>query len=347
MERVSVIIPVYNVEKYLRECVDSVLAQTYENIEVILVDDGSPDSCPAICDEYAARDARVRVIHKENGGVASARNKGLEIASGEYVAFVDPDDVISPVMYESLVLALEEEVADIAMCEYAREISGLDTCDSPRGKRRLFEAYDDMLAILTNAPNIRDITWSGIYVWDKLYKKDLIVHKFNQEYLMSEDNDFNRHYIRECKKAVVIPRAYYMYRENQNSILGKYNNSKLDSNSIVKGISNVSSWINMMNDAEKIAKSESIRTYLRARAAYTAHGMLWRVYAAHLDGENVDFVHGSRRLIKEHASLIFRDRATYSLFIRIMCSLCARAFVIWKLAARLYGSLHLSGHAKL
>ncbi len=343
MKKVSVIIPVYNVEKYLRECVESVLAQTYENIEVILVDDGSPDGCPAICDEYAARDERVRVIHQENRGVAVARNAGLEIASGEYLAFADPDDVCSPVMYEALVTALEEENADMAMCEYARDLSRLDKSDAPRSKRHLFSSYDDLISVLTNAPNIRDITWSGIYVWDKLYKRELVIHKFNSEYLMSEDNDFNRHYIRACKKAVVIPRAFYLYRENEDSILGKYNGSKLENSSIIKGISNASAWLDIMNDAEERAKSESVREYLRARAAYTAHGMLWRAYAAHLESEHEDFVCDSRRLIKEHSSCIFRDKATYSLFIRTMCALCSHAFAIWKLAARLYGVVRMRG----
>ena len=91
---ISVIVPIYKVESYLRECVDSILDQTHRNLEVILVDDGSPDACPAICDEYAARDARVRVIHKTNGGLSDARNAGLDVARGEWIGFVDSDDVV-------------------------------------------------------------------------------------------------------------------------------------------------------------------------------------------------------------------------------------------------------------
>ena len=99
---ISIIIPVYRVEKYLRACVDSVLAQTYKNLEIILVDDGSPDNCGQICEEYAAKDGRVRVIHQTNQGVAAARNSGLEIATGEYIGFVDSDDYIDSDMYEYL-----------------------------------------------------------------------------------------------------------------------------------------------------------------------------------------------------------------------------------------------------
>ena len=99
---ISVIVPVYKVELYLRQCVDSLLAQTYSNLEIILVDDGSPDGCPAICDEYARKDSRVRVIHKPNGGLSDARNVGLDAARGEYIGFIDSDDWVMPDMYEYL-----------------------------------------------------------------------------------------------------------------------------------------------------------------------------------------------------------------------------------------------------
>ena len=95
-ELISVIIPIYNVEAYLDECIASVIAQTYSNLEIILVDDGSPDNCPQMCDEWAAKDSRIRVIHKENGGLSDARNAGIDIATGEYIAFVDSDDWIEP-----------------------------------------------------------------------------------------------------------------------------------------------------------------------------------------------------------------------------------------------------------
>lgn len=116
MTRISVIIPVYNAEKYLCECVDSILNQTVTDIECILVDDGSTDQSPWICDSYAEKDVRVKVIHKENGRAASARNAGLHIAQGEYVAFVDADDWISPDMYEKMLTT----GADVCLCDYVR-----------------------------------------------------------------------------------------------------------------------------------------------------------------------------------------------------------------------------------
>ena len=117
-EKITVIIPVYNVEKYLRKCLNSVLTQTYTNLEVILVDDGSPDNCPAICDEYAAQDERVRVIHQMNAGVSAARNAGLDAATGDYVGFVDSDDWIEPDMYETLCRLATESNADMAYVDY-------------------------------------------------------------------------------------------------------------------------------------------------------------------------------------------------------------------------------------
>ena len=114
---ISVIVPVYNVESYLKVCVDSILAQTYENLEIILVDDGSKDSSGKMCDEYAEKDARIKVVHKKNGGVSSARNKGLDVASGEYIGFVDSDDSTKPNMFEILYKNMVTSDADVSVCK--------------------------------------------------------------------------------------------------------------------------------------------------------------------------------------------------------------------------------------
>lgn len=116
-KQLSVIVPVYKAEKYLNRCVDSIIAQTWSNLEIILVDDGSPDNSGAICDEYAAKDSRIKVIHKQNGGVSSARNAGIDAATGDYIAFVDSDDYIAPDMYEKLFEVLDSEKS-IAACDF-------------------------------------------------------------------------------------------------------------------------------------------------------------------------------------------------------------------------------------
>lgn len=120
MDKLSIVVPIYNMEKYLKKCVDSILAQTYANLEIILVDDGSTDSCGEICDEYAEKDGRIRVIHKENGGLSDARNAGIEAATGEYMGFVDSDDYIVRDMYMALHDALVRNSASIAVCGYEK-----------------------------------------------------------------------------------------------------------------------------------------------------------------------------------------------------------------------------------
>ena len=127
---ISIIVPIYNVEQYLRECVDSILAQSYQNLEIILVDDGSPDRCGAICDEYAAADPRIKVIHKVNGGLSDARNAGLEVATGDYIGFVDSDDWIAPDMFSYLLKGLEEKPSEswLEMLEEHGASQSLEDC---------------------------------------------------------------------------------------------------------------------------------------------------------------------------------------------------------------------------
>ena len=117
---ISVIVPIYKVEAYLRRGIDSILAQDYPNIEVILVDDGSPDNCGKICDEYAKKDKRIRVIHKPNGGLSSARNAGLDVAKGKYISFIDSDDSILPYMYSTMIKVIENNNLDIVTCGVQR-----------------------------------------------------------------------------------------------------------------------------------------------------------------------------------------------------------------------------------
>lgn len=116
MKKLSVIVPIYNVEKFLRRCIDSIINQSYSNLEIILVDDGSPDNCGKICDEYAALDNRIKVIHQANGGLSAARNIGIDSATGEYVAFIDSDDYIASNMYDEMISLMETNDLDIISC---------------------------------------------------------------------------------------------------------------------------------------------------------------------------------------------------------------------------------------
>lgn len=122
MEQISIVVPIYKVEAFLDRCVASLVNQTYQNLEIILVDDGSPDRCGQICDEWAKKDARIRVIHKENGGLSDARNAGIGIATGKYIAFIDSDDWVSKLYIEKLYQIMQLENGDIAECEIVRTV---------------------------------------------------------------------------------------------------------------------------------------------------------------------------------------------------------------------------------
>lgn len=167
-EIVSVIVPVYKVEPYLRKCVNSILAQTYKNLEIILVDDGSPDRCGEICDEYARKDPRVKVIHKKNGGLSDARNAGLDICTGQYIAFVDSDDWIEPHMYQRLYELIQQFDADIAYGGISNDVEEdgriYTHSVSNYGKTPFSEEKIDAM---------KRFFLSSCAAWDKLYKAHL------------------------------------------------------------------------------------------------------------------------------------------------------------------------------
>ena len=211
-ETISVIVPVYKVEPYLRECVDSIINQTYKNLEIILVDDGSPDNCGAICDEYAAQDSRVRVIHKENGGVSSARNAGIEAATGDYIGFVDSDDWIEKDMFETLLTALVNANADMCICNCA---------DETESGERIPTEYPLSSEILSKREVLKRLIrpGGGVYagVWNKLYKASILKnHRFmvGRRY---EDELISHHVINECESVVTISDVLYHYIQRGGS----------------------------------------------------------------------------------------------------------------------------------
>lgn len=164
--KLSIIVPIYGVERYLTKCIESLLNQAYSNVEIILVDDGSKDNCPSICDKYAAIDNRIVTIHKENGGQGSARNCGLEIATGEYIAFVDADDYVSTDMYIRLVDAIEKTNADIAVCGSYFEMKFLTRAVGTLDKPKLLKKVDALKAFYTQ-------DYIGCTPWNKVYKRKI------------------------------------------------------------------------------------------------------------------------------------------------------------------------------
>jgi len=211
MHLISVIIPIYNVELHLKQCVDSVVNQTYENIEIILVDDGSTDECPKICDNYGLKDKRIQVIHKINGGLSSARNAGLDVARGKYVGFIDGDDSIESDMYESLLHASLADEAEISMCgRYYVSENGLSPFFT-MSEKAIWEKDEVIKNILT---------WNNIdcSVCDKLFNIEIFEDLRFPYGRITEDVFLFPQILKFVKRIAHIGSPKYLYTIRPNSI---------------------------------------------------------------------------------------------------------------------------------
>ena len=214
---VSIIIPVYNVEKYLKKCVDSILNQTYTNLEVVLVDDGSTDASGQICDMYAGMDLRVRVIHKANGGLSDARNAGMKIATGEYIGFVDSDDWIEPDMYECLYNLAMENSLDVVAGRFCETIDGVDVNCECTGEFRIFTG-EEMLEINISGHPQYVVTNS---VWDRLYRRDILEGMKFPVGRKYEDIVFSTEVFLKAKRCGYLDSKVYHYTIREDSIMGR------------------------------------------------------------------------------------------------------------------------------
>ena len=213
---ISIIIPVYNGEKYLRPCIDSILHQTYQHWELLLIDDGSKDTSGAICDEYAS-DPRISVVHKENGGQASARNQGVAMAKGEYISFVDCDDWLETDMYERMVQTMHSQQAEIIICGYIEEYKSRQKKVHADGEMKVYEASEALKLVLRGK--------IGSYLWSMLFRREVV-----QE-LMPDLNPYEDHatifkWISHAHRVVVLHQAFYHYRQLESSSLHSYNPKK-------------------------------------------------------------------------------------------------------------------------
>ena len=211
---ISIIVPIYKVESYLRQCLDSILNQSYRDFELILIDDGSPDNCGAICDEYACADGRVRVVHQENSGVSAARNAGLAMVKGEYIVFVDADDVIHPLLLEHLYRAINTYAADIAMCWFSRFKHSPEYClNQPYIEKRIMSgreacsyigASEDRVSTTPCMKMCRIELFEGIqYPHGQIHEDEAVTHKL----------------LYKAKKIVELDEQLYFYRITPNSIM--------------------------------------------------------------------------------------------------------------------------------
>jgi len=213
---ISIIVPVYNVEKYLRKCIDSIINQTYENIDIILIDDGSTDSSSEICNEYSKKDKRIKVIHKENRGVSSARNEGIKHARGEWITFIDSDDWIEKNFCEILLKKVLETKSDVALCGYNRINNKKTEKINAKNRELIFNCNEYLIKSLNPQ------TGFG-FCHMKLIKKEILKGiYFNENIVVGEDALFNVMISQNIKKAIFVEQALYNYRINNQSVVRKY-----------------------------------------------------------------------------------------------------------------------------
>jgi len=208
---ISVIVPVYKVEAYLEQCIQSIVDQTYQNLEIILVDDGSPDRCPQICDTWSQKDSRVRVIHQKNGGLSAARNAGLDAAHGEYVGFVDSDDYIAPTMYETLFCALQGKSQKMASC-LATRVSEQGEVIAPVAEGREAALAPKEALDVCFRERVSNAVWCNLYEYSVWKIQRFPVGEVNEDYPLLIPS------IASAAGLVVVRKPLYFYRRRQGSI---------------------------------------------------------------------------------------------------------------------------------
>ena len=254
---ISIIIPVYKVEKYLEKCIESVLKQTYTNLQIILVDDGSPDNCGKICDEYAKKDSRIEVIHKVNGGLSDARNVGISKAKGRYIGFVDSDDYIKEDMYEILLNLIKEYDADVSICNLYDVIDGKEYIRNKENGIQEYSRLDILKEVLLDK-NIQS------YAWNKLYKKELfdeIKYPIGKKY---EDIGTTFYVFEKCNKIVVTSEPEYYYLKRSDSLVNNVTESTVfDYTEII-----IQRYLYTRENIEELKKYNN---YYLAKTLITAH----------------------------------------------------------------------------
>lgn len=264
---ISVIVPVYNVEKYLNECVDSILAQTYTDFELILVDDGSPDNCGAICDEYAASDSRIRVIHQKNGGLSAARNTGLDIAKGEYVTFVDSDDLVCKTYLECLLQALLAEQADISACDMVTFADGEapTLVEKRQAPAEVMTGRDACLSIYRMDGKV------PVMAWGKLYRTSLFAGVRYPVGRIHEDDATTPRVLYCAEKVVLLSDCLYLYRQRAGSIMSStFSAKRFD---IMLAIDKNQAFFNEWEESEILEAIKTFKAktyYLNVLSAYKA-----------------------------------------------------------------------------
>lgn len=215
---ISIIVPIYNVESYLERCIESILNQSFKEFELILVNDGSTDSCKDICNEYKKRDSRIVVVNKKNEGVSSARNLGLDLAKGEYIGFIDPDDFINKDMYKILFDTIQANNSDMVICDYYK----VNEDDINKFRNLKCNCENIKIKNLNNLESIDNLFLTGekfIYAWNKLYKRELFNDLRYEKGRIYEDEYLAHRILYKCNKVSIIEAKIYYYVQRKGSLV--------------------------------------------------------------------------------------------------------------------------------
>ena len=271
---VSIIVPVYNVEQYLKECIESILAQTWKNFEVILVDDGSTDSSGKICDEYSQKKEFISVIHKKNGGLSSARNAGIDVAQGDYLAFIDSDDVVHPRYLSELVAIVKKEKADLAACNFC--VGSLCRWKNFSEVKYDIRCNEDVLKKMNDNDVVVTVAWNKLY-HAKFFREHGLRYPVGK---IHEDMFLTPQILYYTKKMVITNEQLYFYRQRENSIMNSsFSIKQLDALDAIEfrielfqhwnkqylQASEYESYIRKSNELYKKMKEEETDLYIEAQ----------------------------------------------------------------------------------
>lgn len=316
MEKISVIAIIYKVEKYLRKCLDSLINQTYPDLEIILVDDGSPDNCPAICDEYAAKHNNIKVIHKENGGAPYARNSGLEIITGKYFTFLDTDDYLDPDMYEILYNSIKKHDADISLCAARNVFYNKTTEPVLPQKEEIIDNKEFVRRAVCGDPIVNSVPWN------KLYKTEIFQDiRFNKQ--AWDDLNYFITLLPRVKKAVIINAVKYNYVQRESSVSKlRFNRNKL-------------AVLNEKDRMESFLK-DNYPEFLEYIKKEKFNVLLQLIYMCNISEQNAE----TRKIRKELEDMLNAESKKIKKYLtlkeKLTCFTAVRAGGIFKIAAGVY-----------
>lgn len=337
MAKVSIIIPVYNVEKYLDKCVQSAINQTLQNIEIILVDDESPDNCPQMCDEYAKKDSRIKVVHKKNGGLGFARNFGLEVAAGEYVTFLDSDDFVDLYTYKHLYNLAVKNSLDAIYYKYTRFTKEDEVVPSQPNNDITKYCDEDvkglMLDIIASEPSakvdhkIHCSSCTAMYRFEIIKKNNVRFH--SERELISEDLIFNLDFLKYANKVAFNNGSHYHYRVNPTSLTSTIRTDRIEKNLALYNYikDNIENWgLNYEKGYERACRffigssRMAISLYLNSQKSINKNQWLKNEISRPV--WNIILTSYNWKVLPKYQSLFFYSCATKKiLLIKLLCKL--------------------------